>query len=70
MDNISNLQGLFNLSQQIRIHGPLRMYWDGGYKCETVLRSIKSLINHGTHVKNLPSMLCIDITNIYIYLIF
>ena len=28
------------------------MYWDGSYKCEGVLRSLKPLINHGTFNKH------------------
>ena len=52
MDNTSNLHGLLNLVRQINLYGPLRMYWDGSYKCEGVLRSAKPLVNHGTHVKH------------------
>ena len=44
MDNTSNLHGLLNLPEQIKKFGPLRMYWEGGYKGEGILRSLKPLM--------------------------
>ena len=51
MENTSNLHGLLNLPDQIRSYGPLRIWWEGGYKGEGILRSIKPLISHGVYDK-------------------
>lgn len=52
MDNTSNLHGLLNLTSQIKSYGSIRMYWDGGYKSEGILRGLKSQMIHGTYSKN------------------
>ena len=51
MENTSNLHGLLNLPDQIRSYGPLRIWWEGGYKGKGILRSIKPLISHGVYDK-------------------
>jgi hypothetical protein len=45
----SNLSGLLNITTYMRDYGPLRNYWEGGYKGEGLLRYIKPLANQGTH---------------------
>lgn len=53
MENTSNLHGLLNLPDQIRLYGPLRIWWEGGCKGECILRSIKPLILHGVYDKKI-----------------
>ena len=48
-ETTSNLLGLLNLQDYIKDYGPLRLYWEGGYKGEGLLRLIKPMINQGVH---------------------
>ena len=49
METTSNLCGLRNLVEFMRAYGPLRLYWEGGYKGEGILRYVKPMITQGTY---------------------
>ena len=40
----SNLLSLLNLPEQMRFFGPLRLYWEGGWKGEGIIQEIKEII--------------------------
>ena len=48
----------------MRLHGPLRMCWEGGFKGEGILRYLKPMVKQGTHkitfAKNLLQKYCQD----------
>jgi hypothetical protein len=48
-ETTSNLGGLRNLPHFMREYGPLRLYWEGGYKGEGLLRYVKPMITQGTY---------------------
>jgi hypothetical protein len=52
MESTSNLCGLRNLIQFMRDYGPLRLYWEGGFKGEGILRYVKPMITQGTYKKS------------------
>ena len=31
----------------MELYGPLRLYWEGGYRGEGIIQDIKGIINHG-----------------------
>ena len=43
----SNYLSLLNLPRQMELYGPLRLYWEGGYRGEGLIQDIKGIINHG-----------------------
>ena len=43
----SNYLSLLNLPNQMKIYGPMRCYWEGGYRGEGLIQELKSIINHG-----------------------
>ena len=49
METTSNLCGLRNLIEFMREYGPLRLYWEGGYRGEGILRYVKPMITQGTY---------------------
>lgn len=40
----SNYMSLLNFPDQMRTFGPLRLYWEGGWKGEGIIREIKEII--------------------------
>jgi hypothetical protein len=52
METTSNLCGLRNLVEFMRAYGPLRLYWEGGYKGEGILRYVKPMITQGTYTSS------------------
>ena len=44
VETTSNLSGLLNLKSYMEDYGPLRLYWEGGYKGEGLLRYLKPMI--------------------------
>ena len=49
IETTSNLAGLLNITTFMKEVGPLRLYWEGGYKGEGLLRYIKPLVKQGIH---------------------
>ena len=47
----SNYLSLLNLPNQMKMYGPMRCYWEGGYRGEGLIQELKSIINQGL-VKN------------------
>ena len=45
----SNFSGLLNLTSYMRDYGPLRLYWEGGFKGEGLLKYIKPMVKQGSH---------------------
>ena len=43
----SNYLSLLNLPRQMELYGPLRLYWEGGYRGEGIIQDIKGIMNHG-----------------------
>ena len=43
----SNYLSLLNLPDQMRLYGPLRLYWEGGWKGEGIIQEIKEIIRDG-----------------------
>ena len=43
----SNFMSLLNLPKQMKQFGPLRLYWEGGWKGEGIIQEIKCLIRDG-----------------------
>ena len=43
----SNYLSLLNLPEQMRFFGPLRLYWEGGWKGEGIIQEIKEIIRDG-----------------------
>ena len=43
----SNFISLLNLPEQMRMYGPLRRYWEGGYRGEAMIQELKPLITTG-----------------------
>ena len=41
----------------MRKFGPLRLYWEGGFKGEGLLRYVKPLVRQGVHKKTFPKTL-------------
>ena len=62
VETTSNLSGLLNLKSYIRDYGPLRLYWEGGYKGEGLLRFIKPMVKQGVHKSTFAQNL---LTNFY-----
>ena len=52
METTSNLSGLLNITTFMKYYGPLRLYWEGGYKGEGLLGCVKPLVTQGTHKLN------------------
>ena len=50
IETTGNLSSLLNLPAVMRKFGPLRNYWEGGYKGEGILRLLKPAITQGTHM--------------------
>ena len=42
----SNYLSLLNLPEQMKEFGPLRLYWEGGWKGEGIIQELKSLIRN------------------------
>ena len=51
VDSMSNFSGLMNLTSYMRDYGPLRLYWEGGFKGEALLKYIKPMVKQGIHKK-------------------
>ena len=45
--NRSNFLSLLNLPEQMKIFGPLRLYWEGGWKGEGIIKELKEVIRDG-----------------------
>ena len=43
----SNFLSLLNLPKQMRLYGPMRRYWEGGYRGEGLIQDLKPLIKNG-----------------------
>ena len=43
----SNYMSLLNIPRQMELYGPMRMYWEGGYRGEGIIQEIKGIINNG-----------------------
>ena len=43
----SNYLSLLNLLEQMKFFGPLRMYWEGGWKGEGIIQEMKEIIRDG-----------------------
>ena len=43
----SNYLSLLNIPTQMSLYGPLRLYWEGGYRGEGIIQEIKGIINNG-----------------------
>ena len=43
----SNYLSLLNLPRQMEMFGPLRLYWEGGWKGEGIIKEIKEIIRDG-----------------------
>ena len=52
IETTPNLHGLFNIGKLMEEYGPLRLYWEGGYKGEALIQSIKPMIKNGVHKKH------------------
>lgn len=50
INSTSNLTSLLNLPQFMKEFGPPRLYWEGGFKGEGILRSVKPVVTQGTHM--------------------
>jgi hypothetical protein len=50
INSTSNLTSLLNIPSFMHEYGPPRLYWEGGYKGEGVLRSVKPVVTQGTHM--------------------
>ena len=48
-ETTANLTGLLNLPDYMRDFGPLRLYWEGGYMGEGIIKYIKPCITQGTY---------------------
>ena len=46
----SNYLSLLNLPEQMRFFGPLRLYWEGGWKGEGIIQEIKEIIRDGLKI--------------------
>ena len=44
--NKSNYMSLLNLPRQMKEFGPLRLYWEGGWKGEGIIQELKPLIRN------------------------
>ena len=49
----SNYLSLLNLPDQMKEFGPLRLYWEGGWKGEGIIQELKSIIRDGLKKKGL-----------------
>ena len=43
----SNYLSLLNIPTQMKLYGPMRLYWEGGYRGEGIIQEVKGIINHG-----------------------
>jgi hypothetical protein len=50
INSTSNLTSLLNIPDFMREYGPPRLYWEGGYKGEGILRRVKPVVTQGTHM--------------------
>lgn len=50
INSTSNLTSLLNIPAFMREYGPPRLYWEGGYKGEGILRTVKPVVTQGTHM--------------------
>ena len=50
----SNYMSLLNLPKQMKKFGPLRLYWEGGWKGEGIIQEIKCLIRDGLKKIGVP----------------
>lgn len=50
INSTSNLTTLLNLPSFMRQFGPPRLYWEGGFKGEGILRTVKPVVTQGTHM--------------------
>lgn len=50
INTTSNLTTLLNIPGFMQQYGPPRLYWEGGYKGEGVLRLVKPVVTQGTHM--------------------
>ena len=50
----SNFMSLLNLPKQMKQFGPLRLYWEGGWKGEGIIQEIKCLIRDGLKKIGVP----------------
>ena len=50
IETTGNLSSLLNLPGIMREFGPLRNYWEGGYKGEGIIGVVKPAITQGTHM--------------------
>ena len=49
VETTSNFSGLLNISSYMRDYGPLRLYWEGGFRGEGLLKYIKPMVKQGSH---------------------
>jgi hypothetical protein len=54
INTTSNLTTLLNIPDFMRLYGPPRLYWEGGFKGEGVLRSVKPV----GHSRNTYVLVC------------
>ena len=45
-----NMVSMLNIPDQMRNFGPLRLFWEGGYKGEGILALLKMSVTQGTHM--------------------
>lgn len=50
INSTSNLSSLLNLPSFMHQFGPPRLYWEGGFKGEGILRSVKPVVTQGVHM--------------------
>lgn len=50
INKTSNLTSLLNIPDFMKKYGPPRLYWEGGFKGEGLLRTIKPIVTQGTHM--------------------
>ena len=48
-ETTANLTGLLNLPDYMRRYGPLRLYWEGGFMGEGIIKYIKPCMPQGTY---------------------
>jgi hypothetical protein len=50
INTTSNLISLLDIPRFMEEFGPARLYWEGGYKGEGILRNVKPVVKQGTHM--------------------
>ena len=49
VETTSNFSALLNIPSYMRDYGPLRLYWEGGFRGEGLLKYIKPMVKQGSH---------------------